>query len=66
MGALLSPPRLLSIKIAALEYGISEWTLRDLIAVGELCVLRPPRLRRIWIDCRDLEHALTVWKERAQ
>lgn len=57
--------RLLGIKTAAAEYGISEWTLRDLIAAGDLPVVRPPRLRRIWIDRHDLERALVTWKERA-
>lgn len=50
---------------AAEEYsGISSWTLRDLIAAGELPVVRPPRLRRIWIDRADLDRAIAAWKER--
>jgi excisionase family DNA binding protein len=56
--------RLLSIKQAAAETGISEWTLRDLIATGDLPVIRPPKLRRVWIDRRDLDRALESWKER--
>ena len=59
-----SGTRLLDIKTAAAEYGISEWTLRDLIAAGDLPVIRPPRLRRIWIDRNDLDRALLAWKER--
>ena len=61
----LTSSRLLDIKAAASEYGISEWTLRDLIATGDLPVIRPPHLRRIWIDRADLEQALLAWKERA-
>ena len=55
--------RLLSIKEAAAEVGMSEWTLRDLIAAGAIPVIRPPRLRRVWIDRRDLDHALSTWRE---
>lgn len=56
-------PRLLDIKAAAAEYGISAWTLRDLIAAGVLPVIRPPHVRRIWIDRQDLDRALMAWKE---
>ncbi len=58
-------PRLLDIKAAAAEYGISEWTLRDLIAAGDIPAIRPPRLRRIWLDRQDLDRALVAWKERS-
>lgn len=57
-------PRLISIKQAAAETGISEWTLRDLIASGDLPVIRPPKNRRVFIDRRDLDHCLEAWKER--
>jgi len=58
--------RLLDIKTAAREYGISEWTLRDLIAAGDLPSIRPPRLRRIWIDRQDLKRVLVAWKEHSR
>jgi hypothetical protein len=61
-----SAPRLLDIRAAAAEYGISEWTLRDLIAAGDLPAVRPPRLRRIWIDRHDLDRVLIAWKEHAK
>jgi excisionase family DNA binding protein len=61
-----SPQRLLDVKRAAAELGISEWTLRDLIAAGDLPVIRPPRMRRIWIDRLDLERALAAWKEQGR
>jgi len=56
--------RLLDLKAAERYSGISAWTLRDLIASGELPAVRPPRLRRIWIDRADLDRAIAIWKER--
>jgi excisionase family DNA binding protein len=56
--------RLLDLKTAEAYSGISAWTLRDLIASGELPVVRPPRLRRVWIDRADLDNAIAQWKER--
>lgn len=56
--------RLLDLKAAEIYSGISAWTLRDLIASGDLPVVRPPRLRRIWIDRADLDRAIAEWKER--
>lgn len=58
--------RLLDLKQAEVYSGISMWTLRDLIASGDLPVVRPPRLRRIWIDRADLDKAIAQWKECAQ
>jgi excisionase family DNA binding protein len=57
--------RLLDLKAAEIYSGISAWTLRDLIASGELPAVRPPRLRRVWIDRADLDKAIATWKERA-
>lgn len=56
--------RLLDLKAAETYSGISAWTLRDLIAAGELPAVRPPRLRRVWIDKADLDRAIAGWKER--
>ena len=42
----------------------SAWTLRDLIASGDLPAVRPPRLRRVWIDKADLDRAISEWKEQ--
>ena len=58
--------RLLDLKAAELYSGISAWTLRDLIASGELPAVRPPRLRRVWIDRADLDRAIADWKERGE
>ena len=41
-------------------------TLRDLIASGDLPAVRPPRLRRVWIDRADLDRAIADWKERGE
>ena len=56
--------RLLDLKAAEQYSGISAWTLRDLIASGDLPAVRPPRLRRVWIDRADLDRAIAGWKER--
>ena len=56
--------RLLDLNAAEIYSGISAWTLRDLIASGELPAVRPPRLRRVWIDRADLDRAIADWKER--
>lgn len=56
--------RLLDVKEAEVYSGISAWTLRELIASGDLPVVRAPRLRRVWIDRADLDMAITRWKER--
>lgn len=56
--------RLLDLREAERYSGISAWTLRDLIASGDLPAVRPPRLRRVWIDRADLDKAIAEWKER--
>lgn len=58
------PPgtRLLGIREAATELGVSPWTLRDLIANGKLRAVQPPGVRRIFIDRKDLERAIESWK----
>lgn len=58
--------RLLDLKAAEIYSGISAWTLRDLIASGDLPAVRPPRLRRVWIDRADLDRAIAEWKERSE
>jgi excisionase family DNA binding protein len=56
--------RLLDLQAAEAYSGISVWTLRDLIASGDLPAVRPPRLRRVWIDKADLDRAIAAWKEQ--
>ena len=55
-------PRLLGLKEAAAELGMSVWTLRDLIGSGSLRAVQPPGVRRILLDRRDLERAIEAWK----
>lgn len=55
-------PRLLGLKEAAAELGISIWTLRDLIGDGQIKAVQPPGVRRIWIDRRDIDRAIEAWK----
>ena len=57
-----TPTRLLTLKQAASELGVSVWTLRDLIGSGKLRAVQPPGIRRIWLDRRDLERAIEAWK----
>lgn len=54
--------RLISIKAAAGEYGLSPWTIRDLIAAQHLKAVHLPGMRRILLDRKDLEKALEAWK----
>jgi excisionase family DNA binding protein len=63
-GSARTSGRLLDLKAAEVYSGISAWTLRDLIASGDLPAVRPPRLRRVWIDRADLDRAIADWKER--
>jgi excisionase family DNA binding protein len=55
-------PRLLGLKEAASELGLSVWTLRDLVGAGTLRAVQPPGIRRILIDRKDLERAIEAWK----
>ena len=65
-GSARTSGRLLDLKAAEVYSGISAWTLRDLIASGDLPAVRPPRLRRVWIDRADLDRAIADWKERGE
>lgn len=54
--------RLLSLKDASAELGISAWTLRDLIGSGQLKAVQPPGVRRIYLDRKDVDAAIERWK----
>ena len=58
--------RLLGLVTAEREYGISRWTWMDLIAKGAIPAIRPPGLRRVFLDRHDIETKLEEWKETAQ
>jgi excisionase family DNA binding protein len=55
--------RLLDIKTASAQFGITTGTLRALIKNGDMPVVAIPGVRRILIDRRDLEQRITAWKE---
>jgi excisionase family DNA binding protein len=55
-------PRLVSLRDASKELGMSVWTLRDLVASGTLRAVQPPGVRRILLDRKDLERAIESWK----
>jgi excisionase family DNA binding protein len=55
-------PRLLGLKEAAAELGMSVWTLRDLVGSGSLRAVQPPGVRRVLIDRKDIERAIEAWK----
>jgi len=54
----LPTPKLLTLLIAAVEYGIPATSLRDSIHRGYLPCVRLPDSRRIWIRRADLEQLI--------
>lgn len=66
------PGRILSLQDAAAYLAVSYWTMRDLVASGEVPTVRVPNprlnggssLRRILIDRSDLDAVIDRWKER--
>ena len=65
-GTSTGPTRLLDVVQIEAEYGLSRWTVRDLIAKGVLPAIRPPGLRRVFVERRDLEQAIAAWREKAE
>jgi len=64
------PPRLLDLDATAAYLGVSPWTVRDLEADGVLQRVRVPlpnngELRKLLFDREDLDHLVTLWKDRA-
>lgn len=65
------PPRLLDLKTAARYLGgISPWTVRGLVAKGDITPVRLPSVkhpgeagRRLLFDVRDLDALVDRWKE---
>jgi excisionase family DNA binding protein len=71
-------PRLLSIEEAAGYLGLSYWSVKELIAAGDVPLIRVPRprtmrqhrraarsgvLRRTLVDVRDLDLLVERWRE---
>ena len=64
------PPRLLDLEATAAYLGVSPWTVRDLEAAGVLQRVRVPlakqgELRKLLFDREDLDHLVSLWKDRA-
>jgi hypothetical protein len=64
------PPRLLDLDATAAYLGVSPWTVRDLEAAGVLQRVRVPlanhgELRKLLFDREDLDHLVSLWKDRA-
>ena len=55
---------LLSFRDAERETGVSYWTWRDLAARGAISTIRPPGVRRVYIERTELDAALDRWRER--
>ena len=70
--ATVTEPRLVDLKAACAKYGFRLWSLRRLIWNGAIPVVRLPSLdgregkamRRILIDCADLDRLIDQCKER--
>jgi hypothetical protein len=69
MAATWLPPRLVDVAGAAAYLGgVSEWTVRDLVAAGRLPRVRLPlggdrEVKRLLFDVRDLDHLIESSKE---
>ena len=67
----VSSARLLSLKAAGDYLGVSYWTVRDLVAAGELPAVKLPcprahdgrAMRRTLVDRVDLDRLIERWKE---
>ena len=61
-------PRLLDLSATAAYLGVSEWTVRDLEAVGTVARVRIPmpnngELRKLLFDRTDLDELIERWKD---
>lgn len=53
--------KLLSIKQAEAETGLPAALIRDLVRRGELDVVIPPGIRRVFLRRESLERAISAW-----
>lgn len=58
-------PRLLTLKQAEQEFGLSYMLLYRLVKDKKLAGITPPGARRIYLDRADVEAAILLWKENA-
>ena len=61
-------PRLLDVHATAIYLGVSQWTVRDILAGGILSRVRVPlpnhrELRKLLFDRNDLDRLIETWKE---
>lgn len=56
-------PRLLNTEEAARYLGVGTGTVRSLVAKGTLSAIRPPAMRRLLFDIRDLDVLVESWKQ---
>ena len=54
--------RLVGLRQASAELGVPYGLLYRLVKAGALPAVQPPGVRRIYLDRRDLERALELWK----
>ena len=64
MGERSPSSRLLTVQEAAAELGLPYTTTRDLILRGVLPRVEIPSLRRLYVDRREFERRLEIWKMR--
>ena len=50
-----SAPRLLPLRKAAEDLGLTLWAMRERVWAGDIPVVRFPGGRKIYIDAKDLE-----------
>ena len=54
--------RLVGLRQASAELGVPYGLLYRLVKSGALKAVQPPGVRRIYLDRRDLERAIELWK----
>ena len=58
-----TPPRLLTLRKAAEQLGLSMWAMRERIWSGQIPVVRFPKGRKFYIDANDLEEFIEKNKD---
>jgi hypothetical protein len=62
--ARIGSPRLLTLKQASDEYGLTVWALRERIWAGQIPVVQFPGGRKQYIDRLDMENVIQINKRR--
>jgi hypothetical protein len=58
-------PHLITLQAAAKASGIAVFTLKRLADRGELRLVRPPGVRRLYISASDLASAIETWAQES-